>query len=301
VIAEAFCQSVHRYSAWTQTHASLVINDLTCAVASGAYSGTSRLNVFSDRHVFAVTLDGTRSEVVEETWDGIRGESRVVSAVGEALLVPRGQRYSARFRGHASTRYLVFEFEHVAFARLLGLRTSDIVLRSHSGPNPIASGIVERLEALALTPQAFPCAYADALTSMLVVELWRAFGTDTCRLTAENENGTSRFQRVLDFIDQNLENELSLEALALLVDLSRARFAHAFKAEFSVAPYQYILQRRIEAAKKLLRTTEDTVGAIASRVGFSSQGRLTQAFVRATGLTPSAYRASARPCVQRVG
>ncbi len=102
--------------------------------------------------------------------------------------------------------------------------------------------------------------------------------------------GLSRFTPVMEFIEESLDRDVGLFELASLVGLSTTRFSHAFKAAYGVAPYRYILQRRVERAKRLLRITKDSVTTIASRVGFASQSRFARTFATATGMTPSAYR-----------
>lgn len=99
---------------------------------------------------------------------------------------------------------------------------------------------------------------------------------------------------MIDYIESSLEQNLSLYDLASLIGLSVFHFARAFKSTYGVAPYQYILQRRIMRAKWLLRTTDDTVTAIALQVGFSSQSRFTQIFAQLAGSTPTAYRSPGR-------
>ncbi len=104
----------------------------------------------------------------------------------------------------------------------------------------------------------------------------------------------TRFQVVVDFVEESLDIDLGLFELASLVGLSIPHFSHTFKAAYGVAPYRYILQRRTKRAQTLLRTTDDTVATISERVGFSSQSRFAQHFVRYYGITPSAYRLEQR-------
>jgi AraC family transcriptional regulator len=96
---------------------------------------------------------------------------------------------------------------------------------------------------------------------------------------------------VIDFIEEHLTSDLGLFEMASLAGLSVAHFSHAFKAASGMTPHGYVLQRRMERAKSLLRTTCDTIPAIAARVGFSDVRRFRRAFARLTGSLPSAYRA----------
>ena len=97
-------------------------------------------------------------------------------------------------------------------------------------------------------------------------------------------------ERLSDYVDANIAKDISLGELASLLEMSVYSFARAFKASMGVPPYRFVLQRRVERAEVLLRTTDMTIAAIAFAVGFSSQSHLTTTFRRVTGVTPHAYR-----------
>jgi AraC family transcriptional regulator len=204
------------------------------------------------------------------------------------FLLPAGHRWSGTFSGSASARVLACDLDPSIFKSVLGDRTG-FDLEPYFGESRIAPGILERLEALCLTPDAFPRAYADALTTVLTFELFRARSNKPFSPN-QAQFGASRFKPVLDHIEGVLESDPSLSDLASLMGLSVSHFSHAFTAAYGVAPHRYILQRRIEKAKALLRTSDATVAMISERVGFSSQSRFSQIFARQTGITPSAYR-----------
>jgi AraC family transcriptional regulator len=95
---------------------------------------------------------------------------------------------------------------------------------------------------------------------------------------------------VVEFIEANLAEEISLARLAKLADLSRYHFAHAFRQTFGVAPHRYHLARRMERATKLLVHSTLPVTQIALRVGFRETSSFTRAYRRYAGVTPSEYR-----------
>jgi AraC family transcriptional regulator len=61
-----------------------------------------------------------------------------------------------------------------------------------------------------------------------------------------------------------------------------------------VSLHQYVIQRRVEHAKVMLRTTDEPLSQIAAAVGFASQSHFTTVFKRLTGATPKAYRSDLR-------
>ena len=97
-------------------------------------------------------------------------------------------------------------------------------------------------------------------------------------------------RRVLEFIEANLDRDLSLEAMAAEVDISQAYLARAFKAAIGEAPHRYVLARRLERAKQLLRDTDMPIVDVAIAVGFSSQSHLSHCLLRTVGVPPAAYR-----------
>jgi len=74
--------------------------------------------------------------------------------------------------------------------------------------------------------------------------------------------------RVLEYVDQHLEDNVSLTALAEVAGLSMYHFAKAFKQSTGAPPYQYVLERKIERAKQLLRDPNRSVLEASARSGF---------------------------------
>lgn len=268
------------------------IAGLKCSVHTASYRGTAEADALLPRHALIFGLEREGDVLIEELVNAPRGIARSLGAVDECVVLPSGQRYTAKMKGYGSQRYMFCELEHPTFARVLGDQLGDFDLRPHLGPNPMAPGLVERLVSLCLTPGDFPLAYAESLASMLVVELFQANGTKPIPAPLTANVGSARFKLVVDFVEEHLEHDIGLIELASLVGLSVTHFSHAFKTTYGVSPYRYILQRRLKRARALLRTTDDTVAAIAARVGFSTQSRFSGAFANLTGSAPSEYRSA---------
>ena len=99
-----------------------------------------------------------------------------------------------------------------------------------------------------------------------------------------------KMRRLIDFIEEHLDGDLSLEAMAREVDISPLYLARAFKAAIHQSPHQYVLARRIERARELLRDTDLPIVDVALSSGFSSQSHLSNWFLRMVGISPAAYR-----------
>ena len=99
-----------------------------------------------------------------------------------------------------------------------------------------------------------------------------------------------QLRRVTEHIDAHLATPLGLADLAGLVHLSQDHFIRSFKAASGMAPYQYLLRRRLEGAAELLRTSDLPVEAVAARMGFGSAAYFSTRFRAFVGVAPSAYR-----------
>ena len=72
--------------------------------------------------------------------------------------------------------------------------------------------------------------------------------------------------------------------------MSAGHFAHAFKSTTGIAPHRYVIERRLELAKSLLRQTQLPISAVAMRSGFTTQSHFSVTFQHVTAQTPSAFR-----------
>lgn len=113
---------------------------------------------------------------------------------------------------------------------------------------------------------------------------------------AEPDLAPPRLRRVLEHIEAHLGEDLSLEGLAAVACLSPFHFSRSFKAAMGEGPRRYVLRRRVERAKTMLRRSGgQPLAAIAVELGFADQSHLTNAFRRETGTTPARFRSEALP------
>jgi AraC family transcriptional regulator len=96
--------------------------------------------------------------------------------------------------------------------------------------------------------------------------------------------------RVIRHIDANIHERLDLDRLACVCGKSTERFRHRFKAVMGVSPHAFVMQRRVEAAAKMLEADGASLADVAYACGFGSQARFTVVFKAARGLTPGAYK-----------
>ena len=97
-------------------------------------------------------------------------------------------------------------------------------------------------------------------------------------------------KRVLERIEHSFQSEISLASLAEDAGYSRGHFLKMFRTSMGMTPHRYLLKRRIDHARSLLKRREISIIDVAADSGFSSQAHLTQVFREHVGVTPGEYR-----------
>ncbi|HSY85226.1 MAG TPA: AraC family transcriptional regulator [Verrucomicrobiae bacterium] len=133
--------------------------------------------------------------------------------------------------------------------------------------------------------------YAETLTAALAIELVRFRSRGGLRPPAER-GGLAEWQRraVLEFINDNLDRNISLKELASLVRLSPNHLCRAFARAMGMPPHQYHRRQRIERAKLLLADTHRSITDVVSATGYTASSNFATAFRRVTGLSPREFR-----------
>jgi AraC family transcriptional regulator len=136
--------------------------------------------------------------------------------------------------------------------------------------------------------------YLESLVTQLAVILLRRYSTASEPANVLPSSGLTRSQvrRVLDYIEANLHSDVALQDLANVTDLSLHHFARMFKRTMGAAPHRYVLERRVDRAKEMLRDTGTSLVEISLSLGFSSQSHFTNTFHRLVGATPGEFRES---------
>jgi AraC family transcriptional regulator len=136
---------------------------------------------------------------------------------------------------------------------------------------------------------------AESLGNVLAIHLLRQFA-------APAEAGPQRrevlprpkLEKIVRYIEDHLDAELMLDDLAAVVHLSPYHFARLFKNRMGQPPRQYVIARRIDRGKELLRDPDGMpLADVAAEVGFANQSHFTRHFKRLVGVTPGQFRAAA--------
>jgi AraC family transcriptional regulator len=136
---------------------------------------------------------------------------------------------------------------------------------------------------------------AESLANLLAVHLIRHLVAP--HRLARGRGGTlprGRLRAVVEYIEEHLDASPTLEQLATVARLSAYHFARQFKAATGLPPHQYVIARRVERAKQLVRDDELSLAEVAACTGFSDQSQFTHHFKRLVGVTPGQFRTPAR-------
>jgi AraC-like DNA-binding protein len=110
-------------------------------------------------------------------------------------------------------------------------------------------------------------------------------------MSPEELANLGNLRRARDLMDREYASPLDVAAVARAAYMSTAHFSRQFRATYGETPYDYLMRRRIERAKELLRRGDLSVTEICMAVGCTSLGSFSSRFNQLVGETPSAYRA----------
>lgn len=99
-----------------------------------------------------------------------------------------------------------------------------------------------------------------------------------------------QLKRVVEFIEQHLNQPIALTEMAEVTGLSEYHFARMFKQAKGTPPHRYVLHRRLNKARELLNETSLNMTEIALRCGFGSSSHFSNRFRAVTGVSPTVYR-----------
>ncbi len=112
------------------------------------------------------------------------------------------------------------------------------------------------------------------------------------RYAAENKQGQQGYilAKINDYLEENYKNEVSLDTVAEVVNLSKSYLSFIFKENSGLNFVDYVNQFRLEKAKELLRSSSRNISEIAELVGYSSANSFSKVFKKYNGISPGQYR-----------
>ena len=205
--------------------------------------------------------------------------------VGVFLLAEAGLLNGRRATTH-------WKFGRELAARYPGVRVEHDPLWVKDGNVYTSAGISAGIDlALAWVEEDCGAALAHEAARELVLFLRRPGGQPQVSVSLASQASEMASIRELQiWIAEHLEARLSVDDLADRMAMSVRNFERVFTREVGTTPSQYVLQMRVEAARRLLERTDGGLKRVASTAGFGSVDVMRRAFVRLLGITPRRYR-----------
>jgi len=242
-------------------------------------------------HLLVLALSKCSGEI--RTASGFRTRTQVRGGV---CVIPSDEPFASEFGDDTECLAIYLDPSLVVRAASDAAARGHVEVVARSNPrDPVVSGVGMALLAELDSEAAGGRLYAESLANVLAVHLLRHYTTSggAPRRFAGGLSGW-RLRRVLSFIADNHERDLSLDDLAGEAAMSTFHFAREFKRATGTTPHQHLIRFRVERAKALLVGSEMPLAEVGLRTGFSHQSHFTRLFRKLTGTTPLSYRLTAR-------
>ena len=219
--------------------------------------------------------------------------------LGSVSVVPAGSPTHWRWRGTKSSLHVYLEpdlVERVAL-QVFGLDPAKGVLPPLDALDlPQLAGALRAVDAELTAGGVGGSLASESLANVLAVHLIRHMVAPG--RAVRGRDGTlpqGRLRAVLEYIEDHLDAAPTLTEIAAVTGLNPYHFARQFKAATGLPPHQYVIARRVERAKHLLREGTDlSLAEIAARAGFYDQSQFSHHFKRLVGVTPGQFRTPSR-------
>jgi transcriptional regulator GlxA family with amidase domain len=210
--------------------------------------------------------------------------------VGSFLLAEAGLLDGRRATTH-------WRFGRELAARHPGVRVEHEPLWVKDGNIYTSAGISAGIDlALAWVEEDCGASLAHEAARELVLFLRRPGGQPQVSVSlAAQASEMASIRELQIWIAEHLGSRLSVEDLADRMAMSVRNFERVFTREVGTTPSQYVLQMRVEAARRRLERANGGLKQVAAAVGFGSADVMRRAFVRLIGITPARYRELAGP------
>jgi AraC family transcriptional regulator len=168
----------------------------------------------------------------------------------------------------------------------LNLRTDFEIPERHGDIDPQVSYICQALWAESQAGYPLGRLFGDSLAIALTACLLQRYSTTPSASPPPGKLPPRAWKNVVSYVEEHLQDDISLEDMARIARLSPFHFSRCFKAMSGTSPHQYVIERRVERARELLTKSNLSLSQIAIESGFSDQSHLTRHMKRLLGLTP---------------
>jgi AraC-like DNA-binding protein len=205
-----------------------------------------------------------------------------------ATFVPQGADASVEFG--TSARSVNILFPRNCLAGLVEERSRTALSPLLFGRNHSLIGLISLLEMELFRPGLAADMVAEQAMRSIALIL---SGVDPNGFLVESDRITispARLRRVIDYVEANLDQPLTLDVLAAVSGLSPFHFSRVFRKATGMSPYRYVSERRFLKAQRLLMADDIQINEIAAACGFARHSNFTAAFTKARQVSPTCYR-----------
>ena len=194
--------------------------------------------------------------------------------------------------GSADLRVLSIDISDATLTAACRASRGQIELRRHSDiVDPRVVALVSAVNAERTA--GFPSGrlFLDSVEQALALSLVDGYAVRRpSPVTFRGGLAPARLRKVTEFVHAKIDEDLTLEQMADLVNLSVAHFSQMFRQSTGQSPHQFVLHSRVERAKDILRTADTRVLDVAVACGFKTQQHFARVFRQVCGVSPTEYR-----------
>lgn len=243
---------------------------------------------YPTQHVIAIQTKGV---VEAERKLANRFQQEQIHA-GDVCVVPAYTRHWIHSKGEQGLIMISLEPSFLARTIPESIDSNNIELLPHfAQPDPLIHQIGLSLKTALQTNSPGNRFYAESLGVALVAHLMQFYTNKKYPLQDNNiPPEDAKIKQAKDYIHAHLNEKLSLEEIAATIAMSQYHFCRVFKESTGLTPWQYVIKKRIELAKQLLKIPQLSIVEISYQLGYSTPAQFSNFFRKHTGITPSKYR-----------
>jgi AraC family transcriptional regulator len=246
-------------------------------------------DVAPDGHYLAINL---ADELLSFERKGPLGLERVLMPPGTIWLNPANQSFTHRVRQPCHYGAVVLDPAHVE--RLLDVPGEELTLQYGREDPPLAH-LMRGLLGEAAHEAPAGTLFAESMSAAIGAHLLAHYAIRPMASRRWRGGlGGARHRRLVDHVESHLGEELALTRLADVVGLSPYHLSREFKRVTGETLHRYVMGRRLDRAREVLRRGEHPISLVAQDLGFADQSHLTRLFRARFGVTPAAFARSHR-------
>jgi len=238
-----------------------------------------------NHYLFHYILSGTGILFADDS-KGITKEYRIKSNQG-FMIFPN------QITTYISDNKLPWEYVWVEFD---GLRVKEALdIAELSCDNPVYHAKFKKMRETMVQEMLYLTEHGDSSPFHLIGHLYLFFDAMLQSITSETNTQQKRLQdyyihEALSYIEQNFQNDITVEDIAKICGLNRSYFGKIFKDSTGKTPQQFLMTYRMIKATELLKLTKLSISDIGNAVGYTNQLHFSRAFKNVHGMPPRKWR-----------